>query len=282
MNYKKISKIIVTGLLFFFSTNIVTAQSRLAIGNNSFNIDPNAVLELQSSVAGFLPPRLTEAKMNELGTALGVRITAGETKAGDGMIIFVTDPSTGSAGLRIWSLTGDRTDPATTIDDTSTYTAGWVKLEDSANKSSNISLTYNGSVVPSEDYTASSDLLYPTQKAVKTYVDESIKSIKDKRYVNSVREILSSATGNDLKISITDYTVLCSGGLTIELPAVDASQAGRILVIRKTDNSSADADKLEFNAAGGQISFNGDTISSLNYQKTIRVQAFDTNWVVID
>jgi hypothetical protein len=50
------------------------------------------------------------------------------------------------------------------------------------------------------------------------------QSYKDKRYVNSVREILSSATGDDLKISITDYTVLCSGGLTIELPAADASQ----------------------------------------------------------
>jgi hypothetical protein len=270
MNYKNISKVIVTGLLFFFSINDAAAQSRLAIGSDSFNIDPNAVLELQSSEAGFLPPRLTETKMGELATALNLRITNGETKAGDGMIVFVTDPSNGSAGLRIWSLTGNRTSPATTIDDTSTYTAGWVKLEDSANKSSNISLTYNGTAAPSEDYTASSDLLYPTQKAVKTYVDESIKAIKDKRYVNSVREILSSATGDDLKISITDYTVLCSGGLTIELPAADASQTGRILVIRKTDNSSADADKLVFNAAGGPISFNGTTIPSLNYQNNSR------------
>jgi hypothetical protein len=107
--------------------------------------------------------------MGELATALNLRITNGETKAGDGMIVFVTDPSNVSAGLRIWSLTGNRTSPATTIDDTSTYTAGWVKLEDSANKSSNISLTYNGTAAPSEDYTASSDLLYPTQKqAVKT------------------------------------------------------------------------------------------------------------------
>jgi hypothetical protein len=74
---------------------------------------------------------------------------------------------------------------------------------------------------------------------------------------------------------------LCSGGLTIELPAADASQTGRILVIRKTDNSSADADKLVFNAAGGPISFNGTTIPSLNYQNNC-VTAFDNEWVVID
>jgi hypothetical protein len=39
--------------------------------------------------------------MGELATALNLRITNGETKAGDGMIVFVTDPSNGSAGLRI-------------------------------------------------------------------------------------------------------------------------------------------------------------------------------------
>jgi hypothetical protein len=51
MNYKTTLKIIVTGLLFGFS--ITDASASCKIGQNSFTINPKAVLELESTSKGF-------------------------------------------------------------------------------------------------------------------------------------------------------------------------------------------------------------------------------------
>jgi Na+-translocating ferredoxin:NAD+ oxidoreductase RnfC subunit len=52
MNYKTTFKIIVTGLLFGFSITDASAQVVKKIGQNSFTINPKAVLELESTSKG--------------------------------------------------------------------------------------------------------------------------------------------------------------------------------------------------------------------------------------
>lgn len=89
MNYKTISRIIVTLLLVGFTITDASAQVVQKIGSNSFTIDPKAVLELESTTKGFLPPRMTIAQQTTMGTSLP-----------DGLVVYITDGSL--AGLQIW------------------------------------------------------------------------------------------------------------------------------------------------------------------------------------
>jgi hypothetical protein len=282
MNFKKVKKTVIAGLLFFYSINDVAAQNVQKIGEESFNIDVNAALEVQHSTKGFLPPRMTADQTNVLRDLLLARINNSEASAGEGMIIFSTTDVTdtngkvSTPGLRVWSLTGLKTLDATGATPTMTVSPGWSLLEDSNNKSSYVSLTANGESVDAQTYDSSSDLLYPTQKAVKTYVDEAITAIVDNKFVTNIRK-LNASTNNT--VGPTDYTLLCNstGGLTLTLPTIDDSTKGRVIVIRKTDPGT---DNLDFD--GGTIQYNGQDVSSLNYQKTIRIQSDTSNWVVID
>lgn len=274
MKQKNILKLIVGGLLFFFLSNDASAQTVQKIGKEAFNIDVNAVLELQSDVKGFLPPRMTTANAGLLGDKLS-------TTLGIGMIIFITDEPI--PGLRVWSATGKSvktttsavTTPGSEADafDTFVLSPGWTSFEDSANKSSYTSLTSNGSSTGT-----ATDLLYPTQLAVKTYVDKEIAVVN----AANTKTVVSKSASYIIDAGNTnDYTILCTGVMTLTLPNVTTTNSGRILVIRKVDTNNS---VLTF--AGGLIKLDGTTISSLNYGKTIRVQsngiASTGEWVVID
>jgi hypothetical protein len=89
MNYKTTLRIIVTGLLFGFSITDASAQVVQKIGQNSFTINPKAVLELESTTKGFLPPRMSASNQSAMGTSLP-----------EGLVVFITDGS--SPGLQIW------------------------------------------------------------------------------------------------------------------------------------------------------------------------------------
>jgi hypothetical protein len=89
MNYKTTLRIIVTGLLFGFSITDASAQVVQKIGQNSFTINPKAVLELESTSKGFLPPRMSASNQSAMGTSLP-----------DGLVVFITDGS--ASGLQIW------------------------------------------------------------------------------------------------------------------------------------------------------------------------------------
>ena len=90
MHYKITLRIAIVSILFVFSFSEVSAQVVQKIGSNSFTINPKAVLELESTTKGFLPPRMT--------TAQQTAISLGSNEKG--LIIYVTD--TPSPGLKIW------------------------------------------------------------------------------------------------------------------------------------------------------------------------------------
>ncbi len=81
-------------------SNTASAQAVLKVGSNQHSIQPKAVLEIESTTKGFLPPRMTEAQMNSMTATGNV----------EGMIVWCTDcASTSGSRLMInngsgWSL----------------------------------------------------------------------------------------------------------------------------------------------------------------------------------
>ncbi len=334
MNYKKISKIIVVLILLGFSITDVSAQIVQKIGSNSFTINPKAVLELESTTKGFLPPRMTAANQTTMGTSLP-----------EGLVVFITDGSL--VGLQIWKgskwttladnealalkaplaspiFTGtvsgitatmvglgnvDNTTDLLKPISTATQTALDTKSSNSdlALKAPLASPTFTGTVSgitatmvglgnvdnttdllkpistatqtaldTKEDKTnksidiktdQTSDIKYPSVKAVKTYVD--VYST-----FNAISTIIASYTA-----TIFDYTILCnnnSGPFQLTLPSA-SSTSGKIYVIRKTDET---ANLLTISPA---LKLTESTaISSLDYPKTMRVQSNGTDWYIID
>lgn len=112
--------------------------------------------------------------------------------------------------------------------------------------------------------------------------------VTNKKYVD---DLVLAATSPGLKsivkktadytISATDYTILAnasSGAFTLTLPDPAAtSSLGRILVIRKTDETS---NVLTFSVAI-KVS-ETRTFTTLNMNTTIRIQSDGTNWYKID
>ena len=132
--------------------------------------------------------------------------------------------------------------------------AGLALKENTANKSTATTL-------------GTSDVLFPTQKAVKTYVD-----------TYSTINAISTVTANYTAL-ITDYTILSScatGAITLTLPSA-ANSTGKVYVIRKIDDTD---NLLNFSPALKQTET--ITISSLNFPKTIRIQSNGSSWYVID
>lgn len=73
-------------------SNTASAQAVLKVGSNQHSIQPKAVLEIESTTKGFLPPRMTEAQMNSITATGNV----------EGMIVWCTDcPSTSGSRLMI-------------------------------------------------------------------------------------------------------------------------------------------------------------------------------------
>ena len=71
--------------LLFCTFSLVYGQKPvLKVGDNPYTIDPNAVLDVESTKKGFLPPRMTFAQRNAM-----------ENKT-DGLIIYCTNCPSGS------------------------------------------------------------------------------------------------------------------------------------------------------------------------------------------
>lgn len=279
MNYKKISKIIVVLILLGFSITDVSAQIVQKIGSNSFTINPKAVLELESTTKGFLPPRMTAANQTTMGTSLP-----------EGLVVFITDGSL--VGLQIWkgskwttladnealALKAPLASPifTGTVSGITATMVGLGNVDNTTDLLKPISTATQTALDTKEDKTnksidiktdQTSDIKYPSVKAVKTYVD--VYST-----FNAISTIIASYTA-----TIFDYTILCnnnSGPFQLTLPSA-SSTSGKIYVIRKTDET---ANLLTISPA---LKLTESTaISSLDYPKTMRVQSNGTDWYIID
>ena len=114
MNIKTLTKSLFYSAVLWFSIAEVSAQKTQKIGDNPYSIDSKAVLELESTTKGFLPPRMTTAQMNAI------------TSPTEGMMVYCTDCGVNSDGeLRIaynsiWqtfkgNVTGDISGNASTV-----------------------------------------------------------------------------------------------------------------------------------------------------------------------
>jgi hypothetical protein len=95
------------------------------------------------------------------------------------------------------------------------------------------------------------------------------------RNVNTIVKITTAHTVAD-----TDYTILAnatSGAFTLNLPVANTASTGRVLIIRKTDET---ANVLTFSSA---IKISESTsFTTLNMNTTIRIQSDGTAWYKID
>lgn len=83
-------------IIFGFSTASISAQATQKIGGDSYNIHPGAILELQSDSKGFLLPRMTKLKMDDI-----FLISSPQLKNdAKGMMVYCTTCGTGE--LRMW------------------------------------------------------------------------------------------------------------------------------------------------------------------------------------
>ena len=90
MVIKTLTKSLFYSAFLWFSVAEVSAQKTQKIGDNPYSIDSKAVLELESTTKGFLPPRMTTAQMNAI------------TSPTEGMIVYCTDCGVNTDGeLRI-------------------------------------------------------------------------------------------------------------------------------------------------------------------------------------
>ncbi|WP_304196849.1 hypothetical protein [Flavobacterium alvei] len=91
---------------------------------------------------------------------------------------------------------------------------------------------------------------------------------------NNIISVVSNTT-----LGVGNYTVLCNatgGNFTVTLPDASSCQ-GRVYVIRKTDETN---NTLSFSSPIHIT--DSSTFTSLNYPKTIRVQAIGNYWSLID
>ena len=59
-------------LMFCLSSNTVSAQAVLKVGTNLNSIQSKAVLEIESTTKGFLPPRMTDTQLTAMGNVEGM------------------------------------------------------------------------------------------------------------------------------------------------------------------------------------------------------------------
>jgi hypothetical protein len=127
--------------------------------------------------------------------------------------------------------------------------------ENSANKSTDGTMASN------------SDIKFPTEKAVRTYVTNSSSIV-------SIKSVSANYT-----VTMNDYTILCdnsNGTFTLTLPNV-VSSIGKIFVISKIDDTS---NLLSFSPP---LRFSLNTsIPNLNYTKTFKVQSDGSSWFIIN
>ena len=159
---------VIYSILIVLICSIGYSQKQKKIGSNTYMINSSAVLELESTNKGLLLPRLTTLQRDAI------------VLPAEGLVIYNTttkqiETNAGTAILPNWTV-GDGTSDATTTVKGKIKLAGdlggtadlpivpgLANKEDVANKSTNTAL-------------GTSDVLYPTQNAVKSYVDTQVAS----------------------------------------------------------------------------------------------------------
>jgi hypothetical protein len=109
--------------------------------------------------------------------------------------------------------------------------------------------------------------------ANKQYVDERIAN------ATTTNTTLLSIKTSNYTIVNSDYTILCNAansGFTVTLPEV-ATSINKILIIKKIDVTN---NIITF--APNIYITNSETISELNYPKSIKIQSNGTNWYIIN
>lgn len=274
-----ILKSILVGLVILSSTYTISAQIAQKIGNNSYTINANAVLELESVTKGFLPPRLSVTQQTALGTNLP-----------QGLLIYVIDGA--HEGIQLWDGTkwvyyvdaAELLLKATVSSPTFTGTVGGItpsmvnlgSVDNTSDLSKPISTATQNALNTKEDLSnktidinsdPTSDTKYPSVSAVKNYVDAH----------NPIHAIMT--IDRDYDAIREDYTILCnnvSTAFTLKLPDPGES-TGKIYVIRKIDET------INVLTISPSLKLTELTeISSLNYPKTIRIQSNGRYWYVID
>ncbi|MEH6772273.1 hypothetical protein, partial [Maribacter arcticus] len=190
-------------------------------------------------------------------------IVAGITSA---MVGLENVDNTTDANKAISTLTqialNDKADATDLVDEINRATAKELELtnnldnkENSANKSTDVAL-------------GSSDDLFPTQNAVRTYVDTKIS--------------IASFVTTDVayRVLLTDFTIHCNtsnGGFLVTFDPANDSNIGKIYVINKTDITN---NELSFSP--GLKLPDDSLVTSLNYPKTVRVQSDGADWLIIN
>lgn len=127
--------------------------------------------------------------------------------------------------------------------------------ENTANKSTDGTMVSN------------SDIKFPTEKAVRTYVASSSS-------ITAIRSI-----SDNYNVVMSDHTILCdntNGAFTLTLPNVVTS-LGKIFIICKVDDTT---NLLTFNPP---LRFSlGTSILNLNHTKTFQVQSDGSSWFIIN
>jgi hypothetical protein len=279
MKKNNISILRITCLLWLFSIHFVSAQVVQKIGNNSYQINPKAVLELESVTKGFLPPRLSVTQQTALGTTLP-----------QGLLIYVIDGA--HEGIQLWDGTkwvyyvdavalGLKASLASptftgTVGGITATMVGLGNVNNTSDILKPVSTATQNALNLKEDIInkitdinsdPTSNFKYPTASAVKNYVDS----------YNQVNRIITIE--RDYTAERADYTILCNTiGAAFELKLPNARESlGKIYVIRKIDET------LNILTISPPLKLTETTlISTLNYPKTIRIQSNGTDWYVID
>ena len=129
-------------------------------------------------------------------------------------------------------------------------------------------LTTSGAFATTLTTTADTNVTLPTTGTLATTADINFPAIS------------SPAKTAAYTALTTDYTILCdatTSGFTLTIPAAATANTGKMYVINKIDDS---ANALTFNPAL-QLS-STTTVSSVNFNQTLRIQSDGTNWWIIN
>lgn len=72
-------------------SNTASAQAVLKVGSNQHSIQPKAVLEIESTTKGFLPPRMTNAQMTAIGNIEGMIVWCTDCTSTSGSKLMIND-----------------------------------------------------------------------------------------------------------------------------------------------------------------------------------------------
>jgi hypothetical protein len=213
MHYKITLRIAIVFILFIFSISEVSAQVVQKIGSNSFTINPKAVLELESTTKGFLPPRMT--------TAQQTAISLGSNEKG--LIIYVTD--TPSPGLQIWD--GNK----------------WITFADTAAlslKADTTSLTAEVNRATAAEAAASTDATTKANAAQAAAILAAAADATTK--ANAAQATATTAASTDAATKATAAQVAAIAAASTDATTkADAAQAAAILAAAADATTKADA-----------------------------------------